>query len=378
MRQLGYRIAAVACMVSAATAVYGQSRVAGDRIAQQPRTAGRTENDRAVGIISGGTEGTYIRIAADLANVLDSEDLRILPIVGRGSLQNLRDVMYLRGVDIGIVQVDAREGLKGANLHEEALKRLRYIARLYNEEVHLLASRDITDIRQLDGRKVNIDRDGSGTNLTSRIIFDRIGIKPDFTTYDQASSYERLRAGEIQAAIYIAGRPVRGISEFQSEGRFHLLAIPFEGKLAETYLPSRFAASDYPRLIDPAQEVPTLAVGSALVVFNWPERSERYRRAERFVDAFFSRFEELLKPGAWHEVNASLFAELRGWQRFKPAQDAIERSSGNRTATVEEEEFQHFLDSSGRSLSTAERERLFQEFLSWQRARPKSVSRVRR
>jgi len=108
MRQLGYRIAAVACMVSAATAVYGQSRVAGDRIAQQPRTAGRTENDRAVGIISGGTEGTYIRIAADLANVLDSEDLRILPIVGRGSLQNLRDVMYLRGVDIGIVQVDAR------------------------------------------------------------------------------------------------------------------------------------------------------------------------------------------------------------------------------------------------------------------------------
>jgi TRAP-type uncharacterized transport system substrate-binding protein len=133
-------------MVSAATAVYGQSRLAGDRIAQQPRTAGRTENDRAVGIISGGTEGTYIRIAADLANVLDSEDLRILPIVGRGSLQNLRDVMYLRGVDIGIVQVDAREGLKGANLHEEALKRLRYIARLYNEEVHLLASRDITDI----------------------------------------------------------------------------------------------------------------------------------------------------------------------------------------------------------------------------------------
>src|SRR5215217_2217263 len=223
MHQISLCIALIGFVASASSAVYGQSRPAGDRIGQQSRMASRSDNDRVVGIISGGTEGTYVRIAADLANVLDSPDLRILPIVGRGSLQNLRDVMFLRGVDIGIVQMDAREGLKGANLHDEALKRLRYIARLYNEEVHLLASRDITDIRQLDGRKVNIDRDGSGTNLTSRIIFDKLGVKPEFTTYDQASSYARLRAGEIQAAIYVAGRPVRGVAEFQSEGRFHLL-----------------------------------------------------------------------------------------------------------------------------------------------------------
>lgn len=238
MHQISLCIALIGFIASASSAVYGQSRPAGDRIGQQSRMASRSDNDRVVGIISGGTEGTYIRIAADLANVLDSPDLRILPIVGRGSLQNLRDVMFLRGVDIGIVQMDAREGLKGENLYEEALKRLRYVARLYNEEVHLLASRDITDVRQLNGRKVNIDTGGSETNLTSRLIFDKLGIKPEFTTYDQASSYERLRAGEIQAAIYVAGRPVRGVAEFQSEGRFHLLAIPFEGELAETYLPA--------------------------------------------------------------------------------------------------------------------------------------------
>src|SRR5215217_6931735 len=103
-------------------------------------------------------------------------------------------------------------------------------------------------------RSIPIQREaGSGTNLTSRVIFDKLGIKPEFTTYDQASSYERLRAGELQAAIYVAGRPVRGVAEFQSDGRFHLLAIPFEGELAETYLPARFAASDYPRLIEAGQ-----------------------------------------------------------------------------------------------------------------------------
>src|SRR5215218_2526611 len=117
-------------------------------------------NAGTLGVISGGADGTYIRIAADLANVLDGDEMRILPIIGRGSLQNLRDIMFLRGVDIGIVQMDAREQLKAENLQNYAVNKLRYIARLYNEEVHVLASREITDFRQLNGKKVNIDKNG--------------------------------------------------------------------------------------------------------------------------------------------------------------------------------------------------------------------------
>src|SRR5215203_4804136 len=79
MHQISLCIAVVGFVASASSAVYGQSRPAGDRIGQQSRMASRSDNDRVVGVISGGTEGTYIRIAADLANVLDSPDLRILP-----------------------------------------------------------------------------------------------------------------------------------------------------------------------------------------------------------------------------------------------------------------------------------------------------------
>src|SRR5215207_1468548 len=78
MHQIRLCIAVVGFVASASSAVYGQSRPAGDRIGQQSRMASRSDNDRVVGVISGGTEGTYIRIAADLANVLDSPDLRIL------------------------------------------------------------------------------------------------------------------------------------------------------------------------------------------------------------------------------------------------------------------------------------------------------------
>jgi TRAP transporter TAXI family solute receptor len=336
-------------------------------------------NSGTVGIISGGADGTYIRIAADLSNVLDNDDLRVLPIVGRGSLQNLRDIMFLRGVDIGIVQMDAREQLRSENLFNAAVNRLRYIARLYNEEVHLLTSRDISDIRQLEGKKVNIDKTGSGTNLTSRIIFEKLGIKPDFTTFDQASSYERLRSGEIQAAIYVAGRPVRAIAEFQSEGRFHLLPIPFEGEIADMYFPSRFSNAEYPRLVDVDKPVETLAVGSILAAFNWPEGSDRYRRLELFVDAFFSRFDEFLRPGRhpkWKEVNVA--AETPGWERLRAAEKWLNIRAGVASESPEQaHSFDAFMNSRGISVSKADREALFREFLAWE-AKPQQVAPVRR
>jgi TRAP transporter TAXI family solute receptor len=333
-------------------------------------------NAGTVGIVSGGADGTYIRIAADLANVLDGENLRVLPMIGRGSLQNLRDIMFLRGVDIGIVQMDAREQLKAENLQTDAVRRLRFITRLYNEEVHIIANRDIADIRQLEGKKVNIDKAGSGTNLTARLIFEKLGVKPELTTYDQGSSYERLRSGEIQAAVYVAGRPVRAIAEFQSEGRFHLLPIPFEGEIAESYFPARFSNTDYPRLVDQDKPVETLAVGSLLAVFNWPENSDRYSRVSRFVDAFFSRFDEFLQPGRhpkWKEVN--LAADVPGWERVKPAQDWLNRTAAAGRPSAQVKSFEDFMSSRGVAVSPEQREALFRDFLAWQNDRQKANRR---
>jgi uncharacterized protein len=336
-------------------------------------------NSGTLGVISGGADGTYIRIAADLANVLDGEDLRVLPMIGRGSLQNLRDIMFLRGVDIGIVQMDAREQLNAENLQNDAVRRLRFITRLYNEEVHIIADREITDIRQLEGKKVNIDKAGSGTNLTSRLIFDKLGIKPEMTTFDQASSYAKLKSGEIQAAVYVAGRPVRAIAEFQTEGRFHLLPIPFEGEIAESYFPARLADSDYPQLVDKDKPVETLAVGSLLAVFNWPENSDRYNRVKRFVDAFFARFDEFLQPGRhpkWKEVN--LAADVPGWERVRPAQAWLDRAAMASKPSPQGQNFESFMKSRGIDVSAEQREVLFREFLAWQGDRQRASRRVTR
>ena len=72
--------------------------------------------------------------------------------------------------------------------------------------------------------------DLSGTNLTSRLIFEKLGVKPEMTTFDQASSYARLKSGEIQAAVYVAGQvklDVEQVSEWleDPEGRFEVKGL---------------------------------------------------------------------------------------------------------------------------------------------------------
>ena len=129
-------------------------------------------NAGTVGIISGGVDGTYVRIAADLASVLDDgKAMRILPILGKGSLQNLADILYLRGVDVGIVQSDVLAFVKQRHLLPGAEQNVEYIAKLYDEEVHVLARKDIARIADLNGQAVNVDVSGSGTAMTVALLY---------------------------------------------------------------------------------------------------------------------------------------------------------------------------------------------------------------
>jgi TRAP transporter TAXI family solute receptor len=336
-----------------------------------------------VTIVSGGINGTYVRIAADIASVLDDGDhLRILPILGRGSLQNIKDMLFMRDVDLGLVQSDALEAIKAEAKIPNVTSQVAYVARLYNEEIHILAGRDITDISQLSGKKVNTDLLGSGTAATAKVLFDRFRITPEITNYDQGLAYEKLKSGEIAASIYVSGKPVRGISDFANDGRFHLLAIPYDPRVQDLYFPTTLSAQDYPNLIAAGETVDTIAVGTILAVFNWPEGSERYQRLARFVDAFFSKFDEFLKPPRhpkWQEVNLS--ATVPGWTRFKPANEWLERAPktvgtlpGSDAAHLFAD-FQEFIIEKkvtpAMSSSGDEQQKLFKEFMEWNQARKK-------
>ncbi len=225
-------------------------------------------------------------------------------------------------VDLGIIQTNAWQSLPTELMRAEARERLQYIAGLYNKDLHMLASREVTDIRQLHQRKVNIGQSGSGTNWTARQLFAKLGIEPTYEEVDHALALERLRAGQIDAALLLERRPAAILRTFPKDPRFHLLQLRYEDEVAQGYLPGRFDEKDYPNLIDPGRRVETIAIGTILVVPNLPETSARYRRLVRFTTRFFALFPELRKHGdpIWAAVQP--WVVVAGWRRFKPAEEA--------------------------------------------------------
>src|SRR3979490_2951448 len=113
-------------------------------------------NANTVTLISGTIGGTYVQFGADLASVLDDGNkLRVLPIVGRGSVQSVADILFLQGVDLGIVRADTLDYLERKGFAKDIKKQFSYVTKLYNEEVYVLASKSIRSLRDLDGKTVS-------------------------------------------------------------------------------------------------------------------------------------------------------------------------------------------------------------------------------
>jgi TRAP transporter TAXI family solute receptor len=318
--------------------------------------------------------GTDVRIAEDLANVLDDgATRRIVPMVGKGSLQNLMDLKVLRGIDVAIVQADVLDYAKSQR-NPQGIESIPYIAKLYNEEFHLLARADVKSVEDLAGKKVSFGLQGDGTNFTGQRLFDLLKIKVTPVNYDQATALEKLRSGEIAALAYVAGKPAPLFLDVRQQDRLHFLAIPLKPEIASAYIPARLTSDDYPNVVATDGAVDTVAVGAVLVAANLIPDSERNRNVASFVDAFFTQFPKLLEEGhhpKWSEVN--LAAELPGWRRYGPADNWIKRNGGAPVAVNEQqmrEIFTRFLDersrSGGQALTAQQKDELFDQFKKWQ------------
>jgi uncharacterized protein len=336
-------------------------------------------NENTIGVISGSpnSNDTYLQIAFDLADVLnDSDNLRILPIAGIGGPQNIRDVRYLRGVDIGLTQTSILNSYRRSNQQTGHFDdKIVYIAKLFNEEVHLVARSDITSIEQLRGLKVNVDARGSGTNYSMRDLFRTLGIDVEEVSMPQPEALEKVKSGEIAATALLAGKPVGSMLKLARNAGLHFVSIPYTKELNQLngdFLPATFTHDDYPELVASGTEVDTVAVGDVLIAYDWPKINvERYRRVERFVNAFFPKIAEFQKPPRhpkWREVNIS--ATLPGWKRFDAAQIWLEKHAQQASADDQASlaRFREFLAQRGHAnLSQEELAKLYTQFQDWSR-----------
>lgn len=343
---------------------------------ESPRETYRQRlNDNVLTIMAGSPGSTDLSLANDIAETLNEGDkLRVLPVVGQGGAQSIKDVLYLRGIDLGITQANilkhyARTGEFGTDLPSQ----ITYIAKLFNEEVYVLARSGIPDIGKLEGEAVSLGEAGSSTDVTGRLLLQALHIDVRAMQLGEADAIAKLKSGEIAAAFFIGGKPAPVLANLKDAEGLKLLSIPYAGALENDYYPATLNHADYPELIAEGGSLDTVAVCAVLIAFNWPANTARYRRVAKFVDAFFGEFDQFQKPPRhpkWGEVNFA--ATLEGWKRSPAAQAWIDRAkSGTETAT--KASFDSFLAQSkqdgGGAASDERRAELFRAFLAWKKAK---------
>jgi TRAP transporter TAXI family solute receptor len=325
-------------------------------------------NENVVTIVSGNPNGGYLGIAYDISAVTDDGDnLRVLPVVGKGAVQNVRDILFLRGIDMGLVNTVTLSHFKDDPvLGEYVARNMVYITRLFEDELHILVRPDIKTFKDLEGKRINFSDAGSGAQLAAQRMFAAHGMKVAEVNMGQGDAIERMKRGEIDATICTCLKPLRPLATVSKELGFRLLEVPFEGHFQADYLPTEFTHQDYPNLIPEGSKVDTVAVPTMLMAFNWAGDHERHRRLTRFVEAFFERFPEIQKPPRhprWKNIN--LAATVDGWTRFAPAQAWLDRTAA---ATAPGPARAGMATAPTRaSDATPDEARLFKEFLEWRK-----------
>ena len=302
----------------------------------------RLTNNITVAIMTSGMTCTCARFAEDIRNVVNDlrpGGLRVLPILGVGGLQNLNDVLFMNNMDMGIADQDNILLLKQRDpqLYAGLEKRVVFITKLYNSELHILARREIKTLADLKGKTVNFNLKDSQTEVTADRVFNMLHLQVNRVNFDVETAIGKLLKGEIAATMMLTGAPQSAVAKLKAEDAVHLLPVDDASmpgyNLAPVfaeYLPGELTHDVYPNLIPEGAPVQTIVNRALLVTYAWPENSAQYRKVEHFVTEFFNRIDCFKGPGRhpkWREIN--LWADMPGWTRFKPAAEWL---AAHRTA----------------------------------------------
>ena len=329
-------------------------------------------NAGTVTVITAPIGGPMSIMGSDMAAVLDDGDkLRVLPVLGKGSAQNLIDIIRLKNIDMGFVTTDALEFVKTESNIPDIAKRVRYIAPLFYNDIHIVARQEIKTLEDLNGKRIFAER--SIGLPAARAIFRRMGIEADIDSQtDPDGGLQKLLNGERDAWVASVSKNAPVIKNIKNEGgKFHLLEIPYTRPLQDIYLPSDFSSEEYPNLVPQGSRVDTVAVSTMLLVYNWPLESDRYRRVARFVDALFDKLPLFRQPPRhpkWKDTVIS--TNIPGLERFRAAQDWLDRSKEATPASpppakAEESDRIVVQRNSGRKPPPEDAAKVYSDFLRW-------------
>jgi uncharacterized protein len=285
-----------------------------------------------MGIISGKKKGTYYQFGLNLAELVKSRGIKLKVFDSAGSVENVFAVYKTPGTQLGIVQSDVLAFISKIQT-DPVLKRIagkiRMVFPLYNEEVHILANKEIRDFDDLADKTVAIGEEGSGIYLTSRILFEVSDVKPkEILPIAPDEALVQLKQGKIDAMFYVAGAPVKLFTEdvTAADG---LSLIPVTNKSILDFYPGvQIPSNTYSWQ---GQTISTVAVKAVLMSYDF--RGNNCENVGKFGKLLHENLEWLRANGhpKWKSVDLS--APVKGWEQYDCVRKVIQ--TGQRRAAPE-------------------------------------------
>ncbi|MEU6465015.1 TAXI family TRAP transporter solute-binding subunit [Streptomyces sp. NPDC046976] len=213
------------------------------------------------------------RLRTELAK--DMPGLKVKLLNSAGSQENVRRVATGKA-DFTIAAADAVQTYELG--HGSGAGKLRGVARLYDDYVHLVvrSDSDIHDIDDLRHKRVATGLPNSGVKLIADRVLRAAGIDPRTDITPAADGIDtgpdRLEQGGIDAFFWSGGLPTKGLVTPAKKGAFRFIPIDADlvtelhaqGEETRYYRATNMPESAYPG-IQHGVEVPTIAVSNLLM-----------------------------------------------------------------------------------------------------------------
>ena len=263
-------------------------------------------------ILTGGPTGTYIQFGRNIAEAVAKCGITLNVRESAGSLENFLGVRARPQTQFGIVQSDVLEYLNTFAAQDSELARavqgVRIAFPLYNEEVHVLARRDIASLQDLAGKRVSIGVENSGTFLTASLVLDLSQVAPaERVLLNADDSLRLLLEGQIDAFFYVAGAPTAIFaSPLIDPELYHLVPIN-DPTLQAVYQTTSIPEGTYPFQSGP---VDAIAVKAVLMTYEYNPRRNAYhaescKAVSEIAYVISNQFREFQESGhpKWQQVD---------------------------------------------------------------------------
>jgi uncharacterized protein len=261
-----------------------------------------------------------VRAVNELTEQLAPGGIRVLPIAGQGAVANIRDLLFLRGVDLAIVNSDVLGHLDMTGEFPDARRRVRFISQLFDQKVYVLARKDLKSIDDLRGRKVAIAASPGTSRLTARTLFGLRQIDVTLQSINTEQALTETALGGIDGVVLFGGELPRLINGAAGLKDFHILPVSLNPALQKVYRSERVDDAEFSGVARSAAVIDTIVVSTVLATFDWNAQQSRYANVTGFVDGFFGALPKLREASAnplWRQVD--LKASPPGWAKYASA-----------------------------------------------------------